>query len=414
MKRITEPEFNKQLERFQPSAINTIYSLASSLKEEGKDVIDLSIGEPEFDTPEHIKQAAIKAIESNQTKYTPSDGSVDLKHAIISKLNRENNLTYQPEEIAIDSGVKPLLFHVMKTLLDKGNEVIIPTPCWTSYPGMVILAGGEPTFVQCPQNKGFKLQPADLKAAINENTRLVMLNSPSNPTGAAYTENEMKELTDVLLKYPDVWILADEIYEHIVFDGFINANPVSVEPKLFDRTIILNGVSKAYSMTGWRIGYAAGPKHFMSMLLKVLSQATGCPCSISQAAAIAALNGPQEFLKDWSKIYQQRRDFLVKRLDSIPGLSCNSPEGAFYLYPCFSELIGTHTPKGKIILNSVDIVYYLLEEALVAVVPGSAFEYEEHFRVSYATSLSDLEKAGDRIAQAIKALSYEKVNVNYV
>ncbi len=405
MEQMTKPEFNIQLERFQPSAINTIFSLASQLKNDGKNVIDLSIGEPEFDTPEHIKQAAINAIESNQTKYSPSDGSIDLKHAIISKLNRENNLTYQPEEIAIDSGVKPLLFHVMKALLDEGNEVIIPTPCWTSYPGMVILAGGEPTFVQCPQNKGFKLQPADLEAAITENTRLVMLNSPSNPTGAAYTDIEMKGLTDVLLKYPKLWILADDIYEHIVFDGFINTNPVSVEPKLFDRTITLNGVSKAYCMTGWRIGYAAGPKHFMSMLLKVLSQATGCPCSISQAAAIAALNGPQEFLKDWSKIYQQRRDYLVKRLDSIPGISCNSPEGAFYLYPCFSELIGKQTPKGTTILNSVDMVYYLLEEALVAMIPGSAFEYEEHFRLSYATSLSELEQACDRITQAVKALS---------
>ncbi len=399
-----KPKFNKQLERFQPSAINTIFSLAKQLKDDGKDIIDLSIGEPEFDTPEHIKQAAIKAIEENQTKYTPSDGSADLKDAIISKFKRENNLTYQPDEIAIDSGVKPLLFHVMKTILNEGDEVIIPTPCWTSYPGMVILAGGEPTFVPCPQKKGFKLQAEDLKAAINEKTRLVMLNSPSNPTGAAYTVNEMKELTDVLLQYPNLWILADDIYEHIVFNDFINANPVSVEPKLFDRTIILNGVSKAYSMTGWRIGYAAGPQHFMSMLLKVLSQATGCPCSISQAAAIAALDGPQEFLKDWVKIYQQRRDYLVKQLDSIPGISCNSPEGAFYLYPCFTELIGKQTPKGKKILNSVDMVYYLLEEALVAMVPGSAFEYEEHFRLSYAASLSDLEKACARITQAVQAL----------
>lgn len=399
------PEFNKQLERFQPSAINTVFSLASRLKAEGKDIVDLSIGEPDFDTPKHIKQAAIEAIEADQTKYTPSDGANDLKQAVINKLQRDNNLSYNINHIAIDSGVKPLLFHVMKTILDEGNEVIVPTPCWTSYPGMVMLAGGEPVFVACPQEKGFKLQAADLEAAINENTRLVMLNSPSNPTGAAYSLEEMKALTDVLLKYPHVWVLADDIYEHIVFDGFVNSNPAAVEPKLLDRTIVLNGVSKAYCMTGWRIGYAASSEKFMQMLLKVLSQATGCPCSVSQAAAIAALNGPQQYLQDWTKTYQERRDYLVNRLDAIEGIECNSPEGAFYLYPGFKGLLGKITPQGNTIKNSIDFVSYLLEQALVAVVPGSAFEYDNHFRLSYATSLSELEKACERIELAVEALS---------
>lgn len=399
------PEFNKQLERFQPSAINTVFSLASRLKAEGKDIVDLSIGEPDFDTPKHIKQAAIEAIEADQTKYTPSDGANDLKQAVINKLQRDNNLSYNINQIAIDSGVKPLLFHVMKTILDEGNEVIVPTPCWTSYPGMVMLAGGEPVFVACPQEKGFKLQAADLEAAINENTRLVMLNSPSNPTGAAYSLEEMKALTDVLLKYPHVWVLADDIYEHIVFDGFVNSNPAAVEPKLLDRTIVLNGVSKAYCMTGWRIGYAASSEKFMQMLLKVLSQATGCPCSVSQAAAIAALDGPQQYLQDWAKTYQERRDYLVNRLDAIEGIECNSPEGAFYLYPGFKGLLGKITPQGNTIKNSIDFVSYLLEQALVAVVPGSAFEYDNHFRLSYATSLSELEKACDRIELAVEALS---------
>ena len=399
------PEFNKQLERFQPSAINTVFSLASRLKAEGKDIVDLSIGEPDFDTPKHIKQAAIEAIEADQTKYTPSDGANDLKQAVINKLQRDNNLSYNINHIAIDSGVKPLLFHVMKTILDEGNEVIVPTPCWTSYPGMVMLAGGEPVFVACPQEKGFKLQAADLEAAINENTRLVMLNSPSNPTGAAYSLEEMKALTDVLLKYPHVWVIADDIYEHIVFDGFVNSNPAAVEPKLLDRTIVLNGVSKAYCMTGWRIGYAASSEKFMQMLLKVLSQATGCPCSVSQAAAIAALDGPQQYLQDWAKTYQERRDYLVNRLDAIEGIECNSPEGAFYLYPGFKGLLGKITPQGNTIKNSIDFVSYLLEQALVAVVPGSAFEYDNHFRLSYATSLSELEKACERIELAVEALS---------
>ncbi len=399
------PQFNRQLERFQPSAINAVFSLTNRLKAEGKDIIDLSIGEPDFNTPEHVKQEAIAAILDNNTKYTPSDGSKALKLAVIEKFKRDNGLSYTLNQIAIDSGVKPLLFHVMKSLLDEGSEVIIPTPCWTSYPGMVMLAGAEPVFVRCPQEKGFKLQAEDLAAAITPKTRMVMLNSPGNPTGAAYSAEEMKPLTDILLRHPHVWILADDIYEHIVFDEFKHVNPAALEPELLNRTITLNGISKAYCMTGWRIGYAAGPEPVMRALLKVLSQGAGCPSSISQAAAVAALQGPQEYLKDWARIYQQRRDYLVGRLDTIPGIECNIPEGAFYLYPSCAGLVGKHTPDGTEIGNSVDFVTYLLEAALVAVVPGSAFEYDPNFRLSYAASLEELEKACDRIEAAVLALT---------
>ena len=398
------PALNRQLERFPPSAINAVFTLAGRLKAQGVDVVDLSIGEPGFDTPPHVKQAAIDAIRADNTKYTPSDGTAALKQAVIHKLQRDNGLLYGPSQIAIDSGVKPLLFHVMKALLDSGSEVIIPTPCWTSYPGMVVLAGAEPVFVRCPQKKGFKLQPQDLEAAINDNTRMILLNSPGNPTGAAYTAAQMRSLTDVLLRHPNVWVLADDIYEHIVFDHFKHANPAAVEPRLLDRTIVLNGVSKAYCMTGWRIGYAAGPEAAMQALLKVLSQATGCASSVSQVAAVAALDGPQDYLKVWAGIYQQRRDYLIARLGQVRGLDCHVPEGAFYLYPSFAGLIGSHTPRGKRIDGSVDFATYLLEQASVAVVPGSAFEYDPNFRLSYAASMPALEKACDRIEAAVQAL----------
>jgi len=305
-------EFNKALDRFQPSPIQEIFSLASRLKAQGQDIIDLSLGEPDFHTPEHIKRAGMAAIEDNNTKYTSSEGTQALKIAIQAKLKRDNGLAYSPSQIVVDSGVKPLLFHTMLAVLDPGSEVIVPTPCWTSYPGMVMMAGGDPVFVACPEDKGFKLQAEDLEAAITDKTRLLLLNSPSNPTGAAYNAAEMKSLTDVMMRHPHVWILADDIYEHIVFGGFKHANPVQVEPELFERTITLNGVSKAYAMTGWRIGYAAGPDKLMKALVKILSQATGCASAMSQAAAVAALNGPQDFLKDWADIYKQNPSGLSR------------------------------------------------------------------------------------------------------
>lgn len=398
------PQINQVLDRFQPSAIQEIFSLAGRLKAEGKDIVDLSVGEPDFNTPAHIKEAAIAAIQADDTKYTSCEGTEALKQAVCRKLKRDNGLEYSSSQVVVDSGVKPLLFHTLMALVDKGKEVIVPTPCWTSYPGMVMMAGAEPTFVACPEDKGFKLQADDLEAAINENTRLIMLNSPSNPTGAAYTFDEMKSLTDVLLRHPNVWILADDIYEHIVFDDFQHANPLQVEPKLFDRTITLNGVSKAYAMTGWRIGYAAGPDKIIQALVKVLSQATGCASAPCQAAAVAALDGPQEFLRDWASIYQQRRDYLLERLNSMPGLSCHAPEGAFYLYPSCAGVLGKTNEAAEQINSSVDFVKYLLAFG-VAAVPGSAFEYDPNFRISYATSMAELETACDRIEAACIALA---------
>jgi len=364
----------------------------------------MSVGEPDFPTPVHIKQAGIEAIQSDFTKYTSCEGTEALKQAISAKLKRDNDLNYAVDNIVVDCGVKPLLFHTLLALLGTGDDVILPTPCWTSYPGMLHLLGARPVFVRCPQEGGFKLSPTDLEAAITENTRLVMLNSPSNPTGAAYNYTEMKGLTDVLLRHPKVWVLADDIYEHIVFDGFVHANPVQVEPRLRDRTIVLNGVSKAYAMTGWRIGYAAGPDRLIRALVKVLSQATGCASAMGQAAAVAALNGPQEFLQDWVRIYQERRDYLLSRLNRVAGLTCHAPEGAFYLYPSCRGVIGKKMADGRVLENSIDFAKYLLQVCGVAVIPGSAFEFDPHIRISYASSMDALEQACDRIEQACNEL----------
>ena len=398
------PQLNKALKRFQPSAIQEVFALAGRLKAQGREIIDLSVGEPDFDTPEHIKQAGIDAIRSNDTRYTSCEGTEALKSAISAKLKRDNDLDYAPGNIVVDCGVKPLLFHTLLAVLDEGNEVIVPTPCWPSYTGMIKLAGAEPVFVRCPQENGFKLQPEDLAAAITKNTRLIMLNSPSNPTGAAYNAEEMKGLTDVLLRYPDVWILADDIYEHIIFDDFQHVNPVQIEPALYDRAITLNGVSKAYAMTGWRIGYAAGPDHLIAALVKVLSQATGCASAMGQCAAVAALEGPQDFLQDWARIYQSRRDYLISRLDRVSGLDCHAPEGAFYLYPSCRGVLGKKTGAGQEIETSIDFAKYLLESGGVAVIPGSAFEFDPNIRLSYASSIEALEQACERIENACNDL----------
>jgi aspartate aminotransferase len=393
------------LDHFQPSAINEIFTLANQLKAKGQDILDLSIGEPDFLTPDHVKQAAISAIREDRTKYTNVQGNLALRQAISAKFKRDNELDYSPQQIVVDSGAKPLLMHAMQAMLSNGDEVIIPTPCWTSYPGMVTLCNATCTFVACPEDKGFKLQPQDLEATITENTRLILINSPCNPTGAAYSPAEMKAITDVLLRYPDIWILADDIYEHITYDGFKFCTPAQVEPLLHDRTLTLNGVSKAYSMTGWRIGYAAGPQKLIDGIIKILSQSTGNPCSISQAAAIAALQGSHEFLSERVEIFRQRRNFLCARLNEIEGLSCHNPEGAFYLYPSCVGLIGKTTPDGVKIRQSKDFVKYLLTSHGVAVVPGSAFEYDPNFRLSYATSMETLEMAAQRIEVACNTLS---------
>jgi len=388
------------LDRFQPSAISVIFSLTSRLKEEGRDIIDLGIGEPDFPTPDHVKQAAIDAIEGDFTRYTPVDGISALKSAISDKFSRDNGLAYAPNQIVVDAGAKPLLFHAIQAMVNPDDEVILPVPCWTSYPGMVLLAGARPVTISCPEDKGFKLQADDLEKAITDRTRLIMLNSPSNPTGAAYSGEEMKALTDVLMRHPNIWIIADDIYEHIVFDDFKFATPASVEPGLYDRTLTINGVSKAYSMTGWRIGYAGGPKKLIGGIVKVLSQSAGNPCSISQAAAIAALQGPQDYLAERAAVFRERRDFLVAGLNNINGFSCHAPEGAFYLFPSCAGLIGGVTSDGQKINSSADLATYLLQDAGVAVVPGSAFEYDPNIRLSYATSMDNLKLACDRLEKA--------------
>lgn len=397
-------ELSSLLTHFQPSAIAEVFTLATKLKAEGQDIIDLSVGEPDFMTPDHIKQAGINAINGNQTKYTSVAGTADLHRAIQAKFKRDNNLDYALSQIVVDAGAKPLLFHALQAMLEPGYEVILPTPCWASYEGMVTLAGGTSVFVRCQQTDGFKMQSAALRAAITDKTSVIMLNSPSNPTGAAYSHAEMKALTDVLLDYPHVWIIADDIYEHIVYDDFKFVTPAEVEPKLYDRTLTINGVSKAYSMTGWRIGYAGGPENLIKAIIKILSQNNGNPCSISQAAAVVALNGPQDALKIKAAQFKERRDYMLSRIANIKGLSCHAPEGAFYLYPSCEGLIGL-SAKGQTIHTSSDLAKYLLTEANIALVPGSAFGYDPNLRISYATSMDNLIEACNRMETACAALS---------
>jgi len=397
-------ELSSLLTRFQPSAIAEVFSLATKLKAEGRDIIDLSVGEPDFRTPDHIKQAGIDAINDNQTKYTSVAGTADLHRAIQAKFKRDNNLDYALSQIVVDAGAKPLLFHALQAMLEPGSEVILPTPCWASYEGMVTLAGGTAVFVRCHQTDGFKMRPAALRAAISDKTSVIMLNSPSNPTGAAYSHAEMKALTDVLLDYPHVWIIADDIYEHIVYDDFNFVTPAEVEPRLYDRTLTINGVSKAYSMTGWRIGYAGGPENVIKAIIKILSQNNGNPCSISQVATIAALNGPQDNLKIKAAQFKERRDYVLSRLADIKGLTCHAPEGAFYLYPSCEGLIGL-SANGHTIKTSGDLAKYLLTQANIALVPGAAFGYDPNLRISYATSMENLIEACNRMETACAALS---------
>ena len=398
-------DLSNVLDSFQPSAISVIFTLTSRLKEEGRDIIDLSIGEPDFPTPDHVKQAAIDAINADFTRYSPVDGISTLKEAISNKFQRDNNLEYGPDQIVVEAGAKPLLFHAMQAILNPDDEVILPVPCWASYTGMVLLAGAKPVPVPCREDRHFKLQADDLESAITDQTRLILLNSPSNPTGAAYNADELKVLTDVLMRHPQVWIIADDIYEHIVFDNFAFTTPAQIEPALYDRTLTINGASKAYSMTGWRIGYAGGPKKLIAGITKVLSQSVGNPCSISQAAAVAALEGPQDYLGERAALFKERRDFLVERLNTFNGLTCHAPEGAFYLFPSCKGLIGGHTPEGATINSSTDLASYLLESAGVSVVPGAAFEFDPNIRISYATSMDNLEIACDRMEQACREIT---------
>lgn len=378
---------------------------AAELKAAGKDVIGLAAGEPDFDTPDHIKQAAINAIHAGKTKYTPASGTADLRAAICAKLKRDNGLDYKPNQIVVGNGAKQILFNAFLATLNAGDEVIIPVPYWVSYPDMVQIADGKPVFVNCPSDKGFKLQPEDLEAAITPKTKWIILNSPSNPTGAAYSRAEMKALTDILVKHPQVWVMADDIYEFLVYDGFEFVTPAQVESRLLDRTLTVNGVSKAYAMTGWRIGYGAGPLELMKQMDSIQSHSTSNASSISQAATVEALNGSHAFLKDWIAAYQRRRDLVVAKLNAIPGIQCATPEGAFYVFPDCSGLFGKKTPSGTVIKDSAGFMEYLLDEALCAAVAGSAFGMEGFFRISYATSDELLTKACARIADACAKLS---------
>jgi aspartate aminotransferase len=385
------------LDRVKPSATIAVSDKARQLKAAGRNIISLGAGEPDFDTPANIKLAAIKAIEAGKTKYTAVDGIPELKQAIVDKFKRENGLTYAPNQIIVGTGGKQVLYNALMATINPGDEVIIPAPYWVSYPEMVALAGGESVPVICSAEFGFKLQPGALEAAITPKTKWVILNSPSNPSGAAYTQAELKALTDVLVKHPHVWVMTDDMYEHLVYDDFVFTTPAQVEPKLFDRTLTVNGVSKAYCMTGWRIGYAGGPVALIKAMTTIQSQSTSNPSSIAQWAAVEALNGPQEFIPLHNKTFKERRDLVVSMLNQATGLDCPRPEGAFYVYPSCAGTIGKTAPSGNVISNDEDFVTELLEAEGVAVVQGSAFGLGPAFRISYATKTSDLEDACKRI-----------------
>ena len=392
------------LDRIQPSATIAISGKAMALKAAGKDVIGLSAGEPDFDTPDHIKQAAIKAINAGKTKYTPVDGIPELKQAVCDKFKRDNDLDYKPSQVSVGTGGKQVLFNALLATINPDDEVIIPAPYWVSYPDIVLLAGGKPVVVDAGAETGFKLTAEALEGAITDKTKWLIFNSPSNPSGAAYTHDDLKALTDVLLKYPNVWVLTDDMYEHLVYDDFKFVTPAQVEPKLYDRTLTMNGVSKAYAMTGWRIGYAAGPEKLIAAMRKLQSQSTSNPCSISQWAALAALNGPQDFIARNNEIFKGRRDLVVSMLNQAKGLSCPTPEGAFYVYPSCEGAIGKTAPSGKVIETDEDFVTELLETEEVATVHGGAFGLSPFFRISYATSTEALTEACQRIQRFCAAL----------
>lgn len=385
------------LSRIKPSATIAITQMARDLKAKGKDVISLSVGEPDFDTPQNIKDAAIAAINRGETKYTPVAGIVPLREAIAAKFKRENGLDYKPSQTIVGTGGKHVLFNAFMATLNPGDEVVIPAPYWVSYPEMILLCGGKPVFVETRMENDFKLTAEDLERAITPKTKWFMFNSPSNPSGAAYSRAELKALTDVLMRHPQVWVLTDDMYEHLVFGDFVYTTPAQVEPGLMDRTLTMNGVSKAYAMTGWRIGYAAGPSQLIQAMELVQGQQTSGTSSVSQWAAVEALNGPQDFIPMARKVFEERRDLVVSMLNQASGLKCPKPEGAFYVYPSCATLIGKKAPSGKVIETDEDFVMELLASEGVATVHGSSFGLGPNFRVSYATSNANLEEACRRI-----------------
>ncbi len=390
--------------RVKPSATIAVTQKARDLRNAGRDIISLSIGEPDFDTPDNIKKAAIKAIERGETKYTPVAGIAPLREAIAAKFKRENGLDYRPSQTIVGTGGKHILFNAFLATLNAGDEVIVPAPYWVSYPDMVAIAGGTPVAVETKMEHGFKLQAEDLDKAITPKTKWLILNSPSNPSGAAYTHAELKALTDVLLRRPHVWVLTDDIYEHLTYGDFIFVTPAQVEPNLMDRTLTMNGVSKAYAMTGWRIGYAAGPDKLIKAMDMLQGQQTSGACSIAQWASVEALNGPQDFIPQRRKIFEARRDLVVSMINQAKYLQCPSPEGAFYVYPSCAEAIGRKTQDGKKIASDEDFVAALLEAEGVAVVQGAAFGLGPNFRISYATSTEVLEDACRKIQRFCASL----------
>lgn len=395
----------QSLSRVKPSATIAVTNKARELKAAGRDVIGLGAGEPDFDTPDNIKEAAIRAIREGKTKYTAVDGIPELKAAIIDKFKRENGLAYAQNQITVGTGGKQVLYNALMATMNPGDEVLIPTPYWVSYPDMVLLAGGEPRFVEASLETGFKVTAEALDAAITPKTKWFIFNSPSNPSGAAYTRAEVRAIADVLLKHPHVWVMTDDMYEHLVYDDFVFTTPAQVEPALYERTLTANGVSKAYCMTGWRIGYAGGPAHLIKAMAMIQSQSTSNPNTIAQWAAVEALNGPQDFIASNNVVFKERRDLVVSMLNQARGLTCPTPEGAFYVYPSCSGTIGRTAPSGKLIGTDEDFVTELLEAEGVAVVQGSAFGLGPNFRISYATATSDLEEACVRIQRFCGSLT---------
>ncbi len=392
------------LQRIQPSATLAMTSRVFELKRAGVDVIGLGAGEPDFDTPDFVKEAAIQAIRDGKTKYTNVDGTPELKEAVIQKFKRDNGLDYTAQQITINVGGKHTLFNAIVATVEAGDEVIVPAPYWVSYPDVIQFAGGTPVFIAAGADQHYKITPAQLEAAITPKTKWVILNSPSNPTGAAYSAAELKALGEVIERHPHVWVFADDMYEHILYDGFEFATIAQVCPSLYERTLTVNGCSKAYAMTGWRIGFAGGPAPLIKAIAKLQSQSTSNPCSIAQAAAVAALTGDQSFLKDRAAAFQTRRDLVVSMLNAIDGMTCPTPEGAFYVYPEFSALIGKTTPKGKVIATDEDMIGYFLDDARVAAVHGAAFGLSPAMRISYATSEALLREACTRIQTACAEL----------
>ena len=391
---------SNSLKRIKPSPTIAVTSKAREMRAAGKDVIGLGAGEPDFDTPDNIKEAAIEAIRKGDTKYTAVDGTPALKKAIQAKFSRENDLSYELDQISVGTGGKQVLYNAFMATINKGDEVIIPAPYWVSYPDIVLLAGGKPKIIKCDEKNNFKLTPEKLKKAVSKKTKWIIINSPSNPTGSGYTKDEIIALSKILIKYKNLYILSDDIYEHITYDGFKFFTIAQIE-KLKSRTLTMNGVSKSYSMTGWRIGYAAGPKEIIKAMAKIQSQSTSNPTSISQAAAVEALNGTQDFISERSNSFKERRNFVVDSLNNIKGISCLSPEGAFYVFPNCKKLLNKKTK----LKTDKDFVEKLLEKAEVAVVQGSAFGLDGYFRISYATSMDNLKKAMDRIKAFCESLS---------